>query len=210
MGYYIFGAGGHGRVVLDILLAAGEEVLGFLDDNLALAGEWRYGYPVLGDLRSVSPAPEHKILVAIGDNYARQRVLAEAEELGFRPGIVVHPSAVLCREVELGPNTVVAAGAVVGPGTRLGRNVIVNTGATVDHDVWVGDNVHISPGVNVAGGVEIGNNTHIGIGAVVLPGVKIGPDVVIGAGAVVSDDIPAGVTAVGVPARRFLPRREER
>ncbi len=45
------------------------------------------------------------------------------------------------------------------------------------------------------------DNVWLGGGAIVLPGVTIGADTVVGAGAVVTRDLPAGVVAVGNPAR---------
>jgi maltose O-acetyltransferase len=49
--------------------------------------------------------------------------------------------------------------------------------------------------------ISIGDNVWLGGGAIVCPGVTIGDDTVVGAGAVVTTDLPAGVLAVGVPAR---------
>lgn len=49
--------------------------------------------------------------------------------------------------------------------------------------------------------VVIGDNVWLGAGVIVLPGVTIGDDSVVGAGSVVTRDIPAGVVAVGSPAR---------
>jgi maltose O-acetyltransferase len=49
--------------------------------------------------------------------------------------------------------------------------------------------------------IVIGDNVWLGGGAIVLPGVTIGADTVVGAGAVVVRDLPAGVVAVGNPAR---------
>jgi maltose O-acetyltransferase len=49
--------------------------------------------------------------------------------------------------------------------------------------------------------IELGDNVWLGGGAIVLPGVTIGADTVVGAGAVVTRDLPAGVVAVGSPAR---------
>jgi maltose O-acetyltransferase len=49
--------------------------------------------------------------------------------------------------------------------------------------------------------ISIGDNAWLGGGAIVLPGVTVGADSVIGAGAIVTRDVPAGVVAVGNPAR---------
>ena len=49
--------------------------------------------------------------------------------------------------------------------------------------------------------ITIGDNVWLGGGVIVCPGVTIGANSVIGAGAVVTRDIPAGVVAVGNPAR---------
>jgi maltose O-acetyltransferase len=49
--------------------------------------------------------------------------------------------------------------------------------------------------------ITIGDNAWLGGGVIVCPGVTIGDDTVVGAGAVVTRDLPAGVVAVGAPAR---------
>ena len=49
--------------------------------------------------------------------------------------------------------------------------------------------------------IVVGDNVWLGGGAILCPGVTIGDDTVVGAGAVVTRDLPAGVIAVGTPAR---------
>jgi maltose O-acetyltransferase len=49
--------------------------------------------------------------------------------------------------------------------------------------------------------ITIADNVWLGGGAIVCPGVTIGENTVVGAGAVVTRDLPAGVVAVGAPAR---------
>jgi serine O-acetyltransferase len=93
---------------------------------------------------------------------------------------------------------------------RIGRRVrIWHHGGMVLHARSIGDDVHIRQ--NTTFGVArrgynleiptIEDRVDIGCGACVLGHVTIGHDAVIGANAVVITDIPAGSTAVGVPAR---------
>jgi maltose O-acetyltransferase len=49
--------------------------------------------------------------------------------------------------------------------------------------------------------IVVGDNVWLGGGAILCPGVTIGDDTVVGAGAVVTRDLPAGVVAVGAPAK---------
>ena len=95
------------------------------------------------------------------------------------------------------------AGVVINTGSRIGRFVIVNTGATVDHDNLIEDGVHISPGCHLSGRTTIGKYAFLGTGVVTIPDVVVGERAVVGAGAVVIRNVPAGVTAVGVPAREL-------
>ena len=49
--------------------------------------------------------------------------------------------------------------------------------------------------------IRIGRNVWIGAGAIILPRVTVGDDALIGADSIVTRDVPAGMTAVGNPAR---------
>jgi len=199
----IYGAGGHGRVILDAALACGRfEPCGFLDDDPTLLGRIIHEVPVLGgaEVLETRAAAGCKIILAMGKAAVRYRI---AEALGHLKCVyarVVHPSAVIGRGAELGEGTVVLPMAVVHTDAHIGVHVIVNTGASVDHDAVIGNFVHLSPGSCLGGNVHVGQGTHIGLGASVLPGRRIGENAVVGAGAVVVDDVPDGVVVAGVPA----------
>lgn len=199
---YVYGAGGHGKVVADILLAAGLPVAGFLDDCDSRAGERVLGLPVFafGEWERTHNG-ESAIGVAwgIGDNRARQSAAERCRN--FKLVNVVHPSAVVSPSANIGSGTVVMARAVVNADATLGFGVIVNTGAVVEHDCVLGDYSHISPNAALGGRARVGSLSHVGLGAVVLPGISVGSRTTIGAGAVVVRSIPEDVIAVGVPAR---------
>ena len=199
----VYGAGGHAKVVLDLLSREGRfDIIGVVEDDPGLAGKRVLGIEILGDLDSLNGMEsDAELLIAIGDNETRKRLASRLDARGYRYVVGRHPSSVVADDVEIGSGTVLMAQTAINPGSRLGRHVIINTGATVDHDCIVGDFVHISPGAHLAGGVTIEPLVHLGTGASVVPNVTIGEGSVIGAGSAVTSDIPPNVTAVGVPAR---------
>lgn len=198
----IVGAGGHGKVLADALMAGGNAVSGFLDSDSALHGAHVLGLKVLGN---DAAAESGWLLVngigTVGRSGGRMAVDRLFAARGFRFLTVVHPGAILAREVFLGEGCQVMAGAVLQPDVVLGRGVIVNTRAAVDHDCHLADFVHVAPGVTLSGGVQIGESSHIGTGAVVIEGIRIGKGCVVAAGAVVIDDVPDGALVAGVPAK---------
>lgn len=204
----IFGAGGHGRVVIDAVQVAGLGAdAGILDADPHLKGRQVLGVPVLGGDDYLPRAGEdgysHFIIgiAGIDDSGLREGLFEKALSAGLKPLTVCHPRAVISPHAELGAGTVVLAGAVVNPGAVVGGNAIINTAAVIEHDCIIGDNVHIAPGAVLLGGVTVGRMAFVGGGAVVLPGVEIGERSIIGAGAVVAKSIGSGVTVAGVPAR---------
>ncbi|HKQ49539.1 MAG TPA: acetyltransferase [Phycisphaerae bacterium] len=201
----ILGAGGHGRVVLDILLqAARHKPVGFLDNNTALHGRRIDGLPVLGDISCLAGLRErgiHGAIVAIGDNGIRRAMGEQIEQCGLELCSAVHPSAQLATNATFGKGVVIAAGALVCAHCQIGDYAILNTGCIVDHESMIGTAVHICPGVRLAGHVVIESGAFVGIGATVVQNVRIGFESVVGAGAVVIADVDPMTTVVGVPAR---------
>lgn len=201
-GVLIVGAGGHAKVVADILRCQGATVLGYVDDDASLWGTLRLGLPVLGGIDGWAGHAPAGLVMGVGGNAARQAVVRRLGEPAA--GLwrsAVHPDATVAASVRLGEGVVIAARAVVNPDTVVGDHAIINTGATVDHDCMLGAYSHIAPGAHLAGGVEVGEGALVGVGASVIPYRSIGPWATIGAGAAVVRDVPGRVTARGVPAR---------
>lgn len=202
----LIGAGGHGREVLDVVEAINTvtptyRVVGFLDDGdpdpSLIEGR---GYSVIG------PSAEAKALgvafvLSLGSSRDRKTIDDELQAAGLPSPVLVHPHATIGPDVQLGPGCVVTAGARFGNHIRVGRHGHVNMNSTVHHDCVLEDYVTLSPGVHLNGNVVVREGVFFGTAATVIPGREIGAWATIGAGAVVVRDIPAGVTATGVPAR---------
>jgi acetyltransferase EpsM len=215
----IIGAGGHGAELLSYLegmlgvgapaghAPSGFQFSGFIDDGRP-AGPLGSA-SVLGDVASLDrlldgpDAPTH-YLTAIGNNRVRERLVQRVEEVAMgriQAWTLRHPAASVGNSALVGPGCLLAPGVVLTTRLSIGQHSILNVKASVSHDCTVGDFANINPGATVCGNVRIGRGCFIGAGATVIEQISIGDWTVVGAGAVVVSDLPAGVTAVGVPAR---------
>jgi sugar O-acyltransferase (sialic acid O-acetyltransferase NeuD family) len=205
MDIVLIGAGGHGRVVLDILRVAGvHNPVGFIDADPQLAGQTVDGIPVLGQANMLPKLKGQKVkgaIISIGDNQARRSYVKKITQQGFELINAIHPQSMVSPTATIGRNVVIAAGAVIGTQARIADSVIVNTSAVIDHECEIGEAVHICPAAALAGRVRVGALAFVGLGCNIIPCMKIGENAVIGAGAVVIDDVPDGATVVGVPGR---------
>lgn len=201
----IVGAGGHGRVVLEILRAQKTYTpVGFIDANPALAGTDVAGLPVFGHVNVLSKLRQRRIqfaVIAIGDNAARITYADTLRDNGFELVNAIHPTAVVSPSATLGSNVVVAAAAIIGTESRIADGVIVNTAAVVDHECEIGRGTHICPSAALAGRVRVGERAIVGLGAKIIPCMTVGNSATVGAGAVVIRDVPPFATVVGIPAR---------
>ncbi|MDL0095479.1 UDP-N-acetylbacillosamine N-acetyltransferase [Campylobacter vicugnae] len=184
---YIYGNGGHAKVVADIARANGYDNLIFLDDN--------------SDVKFNSNLPKHPIIIAIGNALIRQKLQNLVLSSGFELITLIHPTAVIGSDVTIGNGSVVMPGAIINAKSTIGNGVIINSGAIIEHECTIGDFTHICPGVAIAGGSLVGERSWIGIGSSVIQNITIKPDITIGAGSVVVKDILEGSLAYGNPCR---------
>lgn len=184
---YIYGNGGHAKVVADIARANDYDDLIFLDD--------------FNGMKFSPNLAKHPVIIAIGNATARERLQRFVVRSGFELATLIHPSAIIANSVTIGAGSVVMPRAIINASSIIGKGVIINSGAIVEHDCVVGDFAHICPGVAMAGGVSVGKRTWIGIGSSVIQCVKIKDDITIGAGSVVVSDIDSGSVAYGNPCR---------
>lgn len=197
-GLVIYGGGGHGKCVIDLVRAMGTyRVVGIIDDHLGV-GEMVSGVQVLGGGDVVTRLRGQGIGLAangvggIGDVDARVTVNERLAAEGLVCPALLHPSAVVEPSFVPTPGLQVFAHAYVGTNVVIGAFGILNTGVIVSHDSRLGTCVNLSPGATLAGGVKVGSMALIGMGVTVNVGVSIGERVRVGNSAVVKADIPDG------------------
>ena len=172
------GAGGYGRLALDILIACGFEawIIGFYDDAHAVLPDKVRGIPVLGDvgmLKSMLSVEAVHIIVAISDNGARLRIANSMRGLGGQFFTAMHPTAYVSAEADVGDGSVLAAGAVVGPDATVGSHCYIGPRAVVDRDavveagVWVSAGAIVGPDARVGVRAMLGQNSSVERRAVV-------------------------------------------
>jgi len=189
---YLYGAGGHAKVVFDILKSNEIAVPKIYDDDTSINNF--LDIPVFQ--KGVTPP----LIISIGNNIIRKKVVEKLKEANYSSAVCAK-NAMVSDSAELDEGTVVMQGAIIQHSAKIGKHCIINTGASIDHDCKIGDFVHIAPHSTLCGNVEVGEGTLIGAGATIIPSVKVGKWTVIGAGSVVVNDIPDNATAYGNPCK---------
>ena len=206
----LLGGGGHASDVLGVVEAlvdrggrGGEiEVLGLLVDGPVDEGRFvDRGAPVLGPIERIDDVGATHYVVAAGWPRSRRGLQARVAGCGLEAATFVHPAATVSRGVSLGAGTVVMAGVHLSPLVRVGDHACLSNHAVLGHDAVIGDFAGVMPAAVLSGETTIGVAATIGANATVLEGRTVGDDATVGAGAVVIDNVAAGATVVGVPAR---------
>jgi sugar O-acyltransferase (sialic acid O-acetyltransferase NeuD family) len=209
----IIGSSGHAKVITDIVQREGRYNPVGLLDHFRVIGEETLGYPILGgeeDLPRLKDAYDLKgVVVAIGDNFVRSKMVAHIREVCPDLPFVsaIHPKASIASDVTIGEGTVIMAGVTINPCSSVGRFCILNSNSSLDHDSILDDYASLAPGVTTGGNCRIGRYSAINIGATLVNGVKIGEQSVIGAGALVMNTISSFVVAFGIPAKEIRSRK---
>lgn len=194
----IIGGGGHAKVIADMAIKAGFDLLGFLDDNPSV--DKILGIKRLGFISDCENFKDSSFVIGIGDSSVREKIV---DRYNLKYATIIHPSAIIGLGVEVGTGTVIMAGAVINADAKIGNHSIVNTSALVEHDCQIGDFSMLAPHSTVCGFSKIGNRCWIGANAVVNNTIEISDDITVGSGAAVVKNLTESGDYVGVPVRRI-------
>lgn len=191
----LYGASGHCKVIVDILLANKISIGEIIDDNPKQNSILNFKVQRNSNFNFEKCSAW---IISIGSNKVR-KVLSNRIKVNYVRAI--HPSVIVSSFSEIGEGTVIMPGVIINSDTVIGNHCIINTGAIIEHDVKIENFAHICPGVALAGDVFIGEGSQIGIGSSVIQGIKIGKWATVGAGSVVINNVPDYAVVVGNPAK---------
>lgn len=198
----IIGAGGHAKVVIEILRDS-NICVDFCIGNPGSPNQCA-GIPVvIGDdhLVRLKNAGYSMVFVAIGENKLRHQLAEYAKSLGYELINAISPRAIISPSVNIGVGVAIMSGVIVNAESKIDDGVILNTGCTVDHDCVIDEYVHIGPQSALAGNVRVCRFVFLGIGNVVIPNIVIDESVSIGAGSLIVSDIPKNFKGFGSPVK---------
>lgn len=203
----IYGGGGHGKALIDLLRALKVyRIVGIIDDHLSRQepGQQIMGLPILGGAEALPKLYQQGIRLAvnavggIGNISVRIRVFERLAAEGFHCPALIHPTAFVEPSAQIAGGVQVFPLAYIGSEAQIGYGAIINTGAIVSHDCRIGDYVNLSPGAILAGEVQVGEGTLIGMGVTINLRTRIGRGARVGNSAVVKADVPdEGVVRAG-------------
>jgi sugar O-acyltransferase (sialic acid O-acetyltransferase NeuD family) len=182
------------------------EVSGFVVDEQYQPEEDIFcGLPILGetdDFEALREEGAEAMFAPIGHNGPRVEMLSKASEAGLETPSYVHPGAQVSPKVNIGDGVYILGGGTVMPEVNIESYSMISSGVDIAHHTDVKSGAFLSMGTTVGAKLVVGSEAFIGIGATVMTGVdRVGDGAMVGAGATVIDDVGAGETVAGVPAR---------
>ena len=208
----IFGASGHGSVVLDCIEKEGKHnVIGFID-SFKKKGSLVNGYPILGNEYDLPHLiNENNIkggVVAIGDNWIRSLVVDRVNNIcpNFEYIKVVHPSAEIGKNVQIGFGTVIMPGVIVNANSFIGNFCLINTNSSLGHDGFMQNFSSLAPKTCTGGNFILGKYSAVCLGTNIIDSITIGQHTVVGAGSLVVGNIDSNILAFGSPAKKIKNR----
>lgn len=205
----IYGASGFGKEVMPLVRQQypqlSQDNFVYIDDGSNL--EHLNEYKVLNYQQFLQhPATQKAVTIAIANSQVREILAVKLEQDSIDIFNVIAKNALQFDNVIMGKGSIICGFVHLTSNIKIGRGFHANIYSYIAHDCVIGDFVTFAPRVSCNGNVHIHDHAYIGTGAVIRQGTPdkpliIGKGAVVGMGAVVTNDVPAGVTVVGNPAK---------
>ena len=150
-------------------------------------------------------------VLAIDDNWKRRevydRVLSVSVQFNFIT--IIHPTAIIGKNVLIGRGSVVMAGVVVNSDSIIGEFCLLKIQSSLGHEGIMEDYSSMSSGVITGGNLKLGPFSKISFSTSVIENIKIGAHTFIGEGSLVLKNIPSFSVVFGVPAKKNRNREKD-
>jgi len=196
---FIFGRGGHARVIAEIIeLSEKFELSGYVD--IGVENSEHQGVPLYAEQYFLDNFHGVNIVIGVGENYLRKIVFEKTKDLGLVFPNVIHPNATLSKTLVMDRGSVVMANVVVNASSRIGSFCGLNTASVLEHDCEIGDYVTLAPNSVVCANCQLGEGAYIGANASVIHSKTLSEWSVVASQAAVISDVAAFKMVAGVPA----------
>ena len=196
MNISIIGAGGHSKVIIDIIRELDNyNIVGIYDDNKT---GYFSGIKIIGKISEINNISDY-FIIGIGNDKIRKKIAEEYNQLKW--ATLIHPKTIISKTATIQEGTVICAGAIIQTEVIIGKHCIINTNCNIDHESTIGDYCSICPSSTICGQVKVGESSFIGANSTVIQTIEVGKECIIGAGTVVIRNIPNNSKAVGNPAK---------
>ena len=196
MNISIIGAGGHSKVIIDIIRELGNyNIIGIYDDNKI---GYFSGIKIIGKIAEINNIMDY-FIIGIGNDKIRKNIAEEYNQLKW--ATLIHPKTIISKTVTIKEGTVICAGAIIQTEVEIGKHCIINTNCSIDHESTIGNYCSICPSSTICGQVKVGESSFIGANSTIIQTIEVGKECIIGAGTVVIRNIPNNSKSVGNPAK---------
>ena len=172
----------------------------FLEKDENCSNRFIDGFPIVSQT-NFNPQT-HSVIIAVG-NVSLRKKIAKNLPVETRYATLIHPSAIIADDVNIGMGTVIMAGTIISCNVTLGNHLIIDRLATIGHDCVINDFFHLAPSAVLSGNVIVEDEVFIGTKGAVKEQVHICSKTMIGMGSIVIKDITKPGTYIGNPARKL-------
>src|SRR5579872_972992 len=149
-------------------------IKGFLDDRAQILEAYQYTVPIIAAPERYTPESNDIFLCALGDPAAKQRFAALIERQGGSFATLMHPTALVGQNVEIGEGSIICPFTQLSCDIRVGKHVMFGTQSSAAHDVVIGDFCQISGGCQINGCATLETGAFLGSHATILPQARVG------------------------------------
>lgn len=204
----IIGAGGMGRTMYDMAresvgFGIEYDILGFIDDNTSALDNFANYPPLIAPIQGYQPKEDEVFVCSIG-GASRQKCMEEIISRGGTFLTMIHSTARIGTNVQIGEGTIVGAYTTIGADAKVGKYNLIQSYTVIGHDSVVGNWNRIDTHVTLVGGTIVQDGADIHTSAMISHNVTIENHSRVAACSFVIRRVKEGTTVIGNPAKKLM------